>query len=205
MIVSTGDELKNVTEKTFFEIRFHGRGGQGAVSAAALLAMAAFDAGFQAQAFPKFGSERRGAPVEAYVRVSSTAIRAHNQVYTPDIVIVQDSTLMHSSAVLEGLKHNGLILLNSEHQVQQQIQIKKPFRLVSIGANRISEKYLGRPLPNTVLLGALAASIDWASLATLERAITRYLARKGQNIIAANIDALREGFRVASLQHEEAL
>jgi len=205
MIVSTGDELKNVTEKTFFEIRFHGRGGQGAVSAAALLAMAAFDAGFQAQAFPKFGSERRGAPVEAYVRVSSTAIRAHNQVYTPDIVIVQDSTLMHSSAVLEGLKHNGLILLNSEHQVQQQIQIKKPFRLVSIGANRISEKYLGRPLPNTVLLGALAASIDWASLATLERAITRYLARKGQNIIAANIDALREGFRVASLQHEETL
>jgi len=190
-----------MTEKTYFEIRFHGRGGQGAVSAAALLAVAAFDAGFQAQAFPKFGSERRGAPVEAYVRVSSTTIRAHNQVYTPDIVIVQDSTLMRLPAVLAGLKHNGLIILNSEHQAQ--IQLKKPFHLLCIAANRISEKYLGRPLPNTVLLGALAANTDWASLATLERAVISHLARKGQKIIAANIDAMREGFRVASLQHEE--
>ena len=86
------------------QVRFHGRGGQGAVSAAALLSMAAFEDGFESQAFPKFGSERRGAPVEAYVRISDAPIRSHNQVYTPDAVVILDATLLRAEPVLQGLE-----------------------------------------------------------------------------------------------------
>lgn len=98
----------------FHEIRFHGRGGQGTVSAAALMALAAFEDGFESQAFPKFGSERRGAPVEAYVRISRMIIRTHNSVYTPDAMVIQDAGLLRSEALLRGIKRGGLIVLNSE-------------------------------------------------------------------------------------------
>ncbi|NOZ53784.1 MAG: pyruvate ferredoxin oxidoreductase [Gammaproteobacteria bacterium] len=186
------------------EIRFHGRGGQGAVSAAALLSLAAFEDGFNAQAFPKFGSERRGAPVEAYVRISSSPIRSHNQIYNPDVVIIQDSTLVHSEPVLEGLKDDGLVILNSDHLAEQRNNYSSGALWITVNANQISEELLGRPLPNTVLLGALAASTGWVSLAALEKAISHHLVKKGETIVTANINALREGYRIAE-QQEEAI
>jgi len=179
------------------EIRFHGRGGQGAVSAAALLSLAAFDDGFEAQAFPKFGSERRGAPVEAYVRISTTPIRRHNQVYQPDAVIVQDSTLLRSEPVTAGLAEHGLVILNADRCPDELDD--GTLRWICLPADQISETFLGRPLPNTVLLGALAAATNWISLAALEQAIGNHLARKGEKIVSTNIKALREGYR---LTHE---
>lgn len=178
-----------------YDIRFHGRGGQGTVSAAALTALAAFEDGFESQAFPKFGSERRGAPVEAYVRISRTPIRAHNQVYKPDVVVIQDVGLLRSQPLLKGLDPNGLIILNSE---QPPENMSENFRWLCLPASQISERHIGRPLPNTVLLGALTAGTDFVSLPALERAVTNHLVSKGEKIVSANIEALREGHQFAS-------
>ncbi len=189
---------------TFHEIRFHGRGGQGTVSAAALLALAAFEDHFESQAFPKFGSERRGAPVEAYVRISNTTIRAHNQVYTPDAIVIQDAGLLRSEPLLRGLKPGGLIVLNSEQQADDFGNKNDRFRHICLPASRIGERHLGRPLPNTVLLGALAAGTEWVSLIALEQAVTNHLSGKGEKMVKANIEALREGYGfVLQAQEEE--
>lgn len=186
-------------QHSLYEVRFHGRGGQGAVSAAALLSLAAFENGFEAQAFPKFGSERRGAPVEAYVRISTTPIRRHNQVYSPDAVVIQDATLLRSEPVTAGLSDTGLIVFNGERRPEGtcgQVALETQ-RWICIPASAIGERLLGRPLPNTALLGALAAVTDWVSLSALERAIAAHLARKGEEVVAANQEALREGHRLA--------
>ncbi len=194
------DKTNATTDADVQEIRFHGRGGQGAVSAAALLALAAYEKGYQAQAFPKFGSERRGAPVEAYVRISNQPIRAHNQVYTPNIVVIQDSTLLKSEPVLQGLKANGLIVLNSAHQPSQPEEIENEYRWICLPASQIAETHLGRPLPNTVLLGALAAVTDWDILPGLAQAIENHLAKKGKRITEKNIEALHRGYESALQQ-----
>ena len=190
-------------ERHFHEIRFHGRGGQGVVSAAALLALAAFEDGYESQAFPRFGSERRGAPVEAYVRISSAPIRAHNQVYTPDAVVIQDAGLLRSEPLLRGLRSGGLVVLNSEQRPAESEGGDDGLRWICLPASRIGERHLGRPLPNTALLGALAAASGWVGLPTLERVIASHLAAKGEETVKANIEALREGHRWG-LQAEEA-
>ncbi len=173
------------------EIRFHGRGGQGTVSAAALMALAAFEDGFESQAFPKFGSERRGAPVEAYVRMSRSAIRGHNQVYQPNVIVIQDAGLLQSEPLLQGLKSGGLVVVNGEETLAND---DDGFRWVCLPASQIGERHIGRPLPNTVLLGALAAATQWVSLTALEKAVANHLAKKGEKVVNANIEALREGY-----------
>ncbi|HED39383.1 MAG TPA: hypothetical protein ENJ13_03015 [Chromatiales bacterium] len=188
--------METKAEMDLHDIRLHGRGGQGTVSAAALLALAAFEDGFESQAFPKFGSERRGAPVEAYVRISSSTIRAHNQLYTPDAVVIQDASLLRSEPLLRGLKSGGLIVLNGE---QPAVSEGDGFRWLCLPASEIGERHLGRPLPNTVLLGALAAATQWVSLAALEKAVANHLARKGEEVVKANIEALREGYESSSI------
>ncbi len=173
------------------DIRLHGRGGQGTVSAAALMALAAFEDGFESQAFPKFGSERRGAPVEAYVRISRTPIRSHNQIYSPDALIIQDAGLLRSEPLLKGLKKGGLIVLNGEQPLTDE---GEDFRWLCLPASQIGERHIGRPLPNTVLLGALAAATQWVSFAALEKAIDSHLLKKGEEVVKANVEALREGY-----------
>ena len=189
-------ENKVAEKNILYDIRLHGRGGQGTVSAAALLALAAFEDGFESQAFPKFGSERRGAPVEAYVRISSSAIRAHNQLYTSDAVVIQDASLLRSEPLLRGLKRGGLIVLNGE---QPAVSEGDGFCWLCLPASEIGERHLGRPLPNTVLLGGLAAVMQWVSLAALEKAVANHLARKGEEVVKANIEALREGYESSSI------
>lgn len=193
---------KKIKMATFHEIRFHGRGGQGTVSAAALMALAAFEGGFESQAFPKFGSERRGAPVEAYVRISQSEIRTHNQVYTPDAVVIQDAGLLRSEPLLRGLKQGGLVILNSEQLPDNIDNQETRFRWICLPASHIGERHLGRPLPNTVLLGALAAATQWVSLSALEQAVTNHLSSKGSEMVKANIEALREGYQSVSQQEE---
>ncbi len=132
------------------EIRFHGRGGQGAVTAAEILAKAAFEDGKYCQAFPFFGAERKGAPVMAFTRISDIPIRRRYQVYNPDYVVVLDGTLLEAVDVLSGLKKGGKVVINAKDNVDLGV------KSYSIDATGIALEVLGVPIVNTVMLGAFA-------------------------------------------------
>jgi pyruvate ferredoxin oxidoreductase gamma subunit len=134
------------------EVRIHGRGGQGNVVAAYLLATAAFTEGWHAQAFPAFGAERRGAPVVAFVRLNDKPIRRRCQVAEPDFLIIQDEALMHVTGITDGLKPSGRILLNSSSSADTFDLDGK--QLITLPATHLAQEYLGRPVPNTALLSA---------------------------------------------------
>lgn len=136
------------------EVRIHGRGGQGNVVAAYLLATAAIKQGWHAQAFPAFGAERRGAPVIAFVRLDDKPIRRRCQVAEPDYLIVQDAALMHVPGLLDGLKPCGNILLNTDVAAEDYTPVIPDTCLATLPATRIAQQYLGRPVPNTALLAA---------------------------------------------------
>jgi pyruvate ferredoxin oxidoreductase gamma subunit len=135
------------------EVRIHGRGGQGNVVAAYLLATAAFNEGWHAQAFPAFGAERRGAPVVAFVRLNDKPIRRRCQVAAPDFLIIQDEALLQVPGITEGLKPGGSILLNSTHSKESFADSIKN-NLVTLPATQLAAEHLGRPVPNTALLSA---------------------------------------------------
>ena len=163
-----------------FEIRLHGRGGQGVVTAAELLSVAAFDEGKHAQAFPSFGSERMGAPVASYCRMADTEIRLREPIMDPDALIIQDPTLLHSVDVFSGLKPDGFLLINSTHGIPDlgidELATALPQDHVAcVGATEIALRHTGRPMPNAALLGGFVA---------LTRALT----------IDAVLDAIHEKF-----------
>lgn len=135
------------------EIRIHGRGGQGNVAAAYILASAAFEDGRHSQAFPNFGAERRGAPVTAFVRISDTPFSRRCQVLHPAFLIVQDEALLHVPGVTDGLHQGGGILVNSNRSTEELKQ-EMGLEIVAIPANTLARKILGRPVPNTALLSA---------------------------------------------------
>jgi pyruvate ferredoxin oxidoreductase gamma subunit len=151
------------------ELRIHGRGGQGSVTAAELIAVAAFEGGMYAQAFPAFGVERRGAPVQAFVRFSDSIIRLRSQVYEPDFVIVQDSTLIKDVDVFKGLKKGGIAIINTEKA--QQFDVPEGVRLITIDATSIALEVLGLPITNTALMGAFAAATGIIAFETLTKAL----------------------------------
>jgi len=169
------------------EIRIHGRGGQGNVTAADLLAVAIFEDGRFTQAFPYFGSERMGAPVTAFVRVDDEAIRARGQVKYPDYLIVQDPTLVGAVNLFEGLKGDGIALVNSEKDPSQLDIDDLKATLVTVPAFKIAEEVIGRPIPNTVLLGAFAAATGVVSLEAIKASIlARFKGKIGEkNALAA--------------------
>jgi pyruvate ferredoxin oxidoreductase gamma subunit len=162
-----------------FEVRMHGRGGQGMVTAAELLSVSAFRDGFEAQAFPSFGSERMGAPLVAFCRIAGVPIRVREPVTTPDAVIVADSTLLHHVDLFGGLAPGGYVLVNSSRTVAELgitelADGRPPGHVISVPASALANKYLSRPLPNICLLGAFAAltgavSIDSIAAAAVER------------------------------------
>lgn len=152
------------------EIRIHGRGGQGNVAAAELLALAAFDDGYQVQAFPAFGAERTGSPVQAFVRLSSKPIRLRSQVYQPDVVIVQDPALARTPDVFTGLKPGGVVLLNAECE-PPYMPADSHARVFTVPATRIAAEVVGRPIPNAVMLGAFTAATGLIELSSLTTAI----------------------------------
>ncbi len=159
-----------------FQVRIHGRGGQGAVTAAEMLSVAAFDEGRHAQAFPSFGSERTGAPVVAFCRIDDATIRSHDPITEPDAVIVQDPTLLHIVAVFDGLGASGFVLVNTSRSFEELgiddlVVGRDPRRLVTVPATEISREHLGRPRPNTALLGAFAALTGVVSLHSVQDAI----------------------------------
>ena len=168
------------------EIRFHGRGGQGAVTSAELTALAAIEHGKYAQAFPAFGPERRGAPVLAFVRVSEEPIRTREKISQPDIVVVLDPTLLDIVNVSAGLKEDGIVVLNttkSVEEVRKASGIKSKLALVD--ATRIAIETMGIPITNTTLLGAMLKATNLLPVSALEGPLqTRFGRIAGKNIQA---------------------
>ncbi len=152
------------------EIRLHGRGGQGVVTAAELVAQAAFADGRYAQAFPAFGSERMGAPVQSFVRISDNPVRARNQVYNPDYLIIQDPTLIGTVDVTKGLKPDGLMIVDTEKE-PEDLGIKIDGKILTIPASKIALEIIGRPIQNTTLLGYFAATTGLISFEAVKKAI----------------------------------
>jgi pyruvate ferredoxin oxidoreductase gamma subunit len=152
------------------EVRLHGRGGQGVVTAAELLAIAAFEDGKVAQAFPSFGSERMGAPVESFVKISDKPIRSRSQITNPDYVIVQDPTVIAVVDVFKGLKDNGLVIINTEKK-PGELNLQTKAKIITVPATDIANKAIGRPIPNTALMGAFAAATKLIKLESIERCI----------------------------------
>jgi pyruvate ferredoxin oxidoreductase gamma subunit len=185
-----------------FEVRLHGRGGQGVVTAAELLSVAAFLDRHEAQAFPSFGSERMGAPVMAFCRISDTPIRLREPVSEPDLVVVGDPTLLHHVDVFAGLRPEGYVVINSSRALAElglaELEERHdPARLITVPATELARQHIGRPLPNVCLLGAIAALTGVVSLEGIELA-TRD--RFGAEVAAANIQAARAAF--AAVQSE---
>ncbi|MDY2940903.1 MAG: 2-oxoacid:acceptor oxidoreductase family protein [Varibaculum sp.] len=175
------------------EIRIHGRGGQGVVTAADLMAYAAFADGHHAQSFPSFGSERTGAPVVSYCRIADREIRSREPILEPDIVIVQDPTLLAVMDPFAGLKSDGYALINShksagELGVEELAERLPAGHLVAMPASDIALEKLGRPLPNAVMLGGLAALTGIVRLDSVADAIRgKFKGHIGNaNVAAAN-------------------
>ena len=169
-----------------YEIRIHGRGGQGAVTAAQILAIAAFHQGKNSQAFPRFGTERRGAPVESFARIDDKTILIRSAVYKPDVVIVQDPSLLKSIDVTKGLKKNGILIINSSKKLEF-----KGFKTYCIDATDIALKIFGRDMVNTVMLGALAAVSEIVDLNSINKGIRDRFEGK-ESLIEKNKQAVKE-------------
>lgn len=170
------------------EIRIHGRGGQGNVAAAYMLATAAFEVGRYCQAFPNFGAERRGAPVTAFVRIAEKAFRRRNQVQTPAFLIIQDEALLHVPGVTDGLLPGGGILVNSTQSSESLTeQMKVP--VIALPAAGLAKRILGRPVPNTALLAAFLTLTDMMPVDALEKAVNRRF--KG-DVAEKNTQLIRE-------------
>jgi len=179
------------------QVRIHGRGGQGAVTAAEMLATAAFVQGRHAQAFPNFGSERTGAPVVAFCRIDDREIRLREPILEPDALIVQDPTLLHQVDVFQGLRPDGYVLINSRRSfhdlgVADAVRGQHPERLATVPATEIALAHLGRPLPNAVLLGGFAALSGLVAIDAVAEAIRRTFPGR---VAEQNIAAASEAFR----------
>jgi pyruvate ferredoxin oxidoreductase gamma subunit len=178
-----------------FQTRIHGRGGQGVVTAAELLSVAAFVEGHYAQAFPSFGSERTGAPVVSYCRIDDKEIRTREPILEPDAIIIQDPTLFTSLDVFQGLKSDGYVLLNSNKNLEElgvADAVKKiPNKHVcNVPATEIAMKHMGRPMPNAVLLGGFAAISGQLAFKSVEKAIkSKFSGKIGDGNIAAALAA----------------
>ncbi|GAB6053968.1 pyruvate ferredoxin oxidoreductase subunit gamma [Magnetospira thiophila] len=154
------------------EIRIHGRGGQGNVVAAYVLATAAFEDGRYCQAFPAFGAERRGAPVVAFVRVSHSQILQRDEVKTPSFLIIQDETLFHEKGLTKGLRKGGGILINS-NRTSEQLKDLYGEDMVAIPATQMAIENVGRPVPNVALLSAFLEMTDMLPQAALKKALSQ--------------------------------
>jgi pyruvate ferredoxin oxidoreductase gamma subunit len=182
-----------------FQVRIHGRGGQGVVTAAELLSVAAFIEGKHAQAFPSFGSERMGAPVVSFCRLDDKEIRLREPIQEPDALIIQDTTLLHSVNVFQGLKPEGFILINStrsfdELGIADFVARFPPHHVCDVGATELALKHVNRPVPNAALLGGFAAISGQLHMASVAEAIQE---KFPGTVGLANITAAQEAFDIA--------
>lgn len=179
-----------------FQVRIHGRGGQGVVTAAEMLSVAAFEEGRHAQAFPSFGSERTGAPVVAFCRIADQEIRLREPIMEPDALIIQDPTLLHQVDVFSGLKKDGYILINTNKSFEELglgdfVRDRRVERLCTVAATDLSRKHVGRPMPNVPLLGGFAAVSGIIRLESVIKAIHEKFSGK---VAAGNIAGATEAY-----------
>ena len=177
------------------KIRIHGRGGQGNVTLAELIAMAAFYDNKFSQAFPSFGVERKGAPVVAFAKIADQFIRSREQIYQPDFIIIQDPSLIKKINVLEGAKKNTIVIINSS-KLAKQVCPNYTGQVYCVSALDIALKIIGKPIINTAMLGAFAKISGLVSLNSVKKAITDNLGEKfGPEIIDKNIKALGQAYQ----------
>ena len=191
--------------KKTVEIRWHGRGGQGAKTAALLLADVAFKTGCCVQGFPEYGPERMGAPITAFNRISDDRIRVHSNIYDPDFVAVVDETLLHSVHVTDGLKEDGALIVNTPKSSREIRCMLRGYRgrIITVDARRISEKTLGKNFPNTPMLAATAAVTGIMSrenfLREMEASFAHKFAKKPE-VIEGNMAALEMAYDKAEME-----
>jgi len=175
------------------EVRFHGRGGQGAVTSAELVAQAAITKDLYAQAFPSFGPEGRGAPVQAFLRVSDTPIKLRSKVYSPDHVVILDPTLLGAVNPSEGLKKGGFVVVNFHRSAEELKKLFPGHNIAFVDAARIAKEELGVPITNTTMIGALVKVSNIVDLESLEEPV-----RKRFGVVAQkNINAYTRAFKEA--------
>ena len=189
-----------------FQVRIHGRGGQGVVTAAEMLSIAAFREGRHAQAFPSFGSERTGAPVVAFCRIDEKEIRLREPIMQPDALIIQDPTLLHQVDVFAGLTRDGFILINTtrsfeELGVGEFVCGWRPDRRCTVPATELALKHAGRPVPNAALLGGFAAMSGRISLESVAAAIRE---KFGGKVAEGNVAAASAAYEHVRSEMREA-
>ena len=173
------------------QIRIHGRGGQGSVTLGHLIAEAAFEEGKWSQAFPQFGVERRGAPVEAFARIDEEKIRDRSHVYEPDYVIVQDPSLIEFVDVCKGLKEAGTMIVNTAES-PETLDLDTEATVVTVDATEIAMEHIERPIMNTALLGAFASASGLIDLESIEQVImAEFPGEIGEKNVAASSDAFQ--------------
>ena len=186
-----------------FQVRIHGRGGQGVVTAAEMLSVAAFLEGRHAQAFPSFGSERTGAPVVAFCRIDDREIRLREPVLEPDALIIQDPTLLHQVDVFGGVAHDAFVLINTTRGFAELglNELIEKFRFCAVPATELALKHTGRPVPNAALLGGFAAVSGRISLESVAAAIRE---KFGGKVAEGNVAAASAAYEHVRSEMREA-
>ena len=183
----------------FIEIRFHGRGGQGVVSASRILAEAAMVKGLYVQAMPEFGAERSGAPIAAYTRLSDEPIEIHSFIYEPDMVLVIDKSLAINPMIKAGLKKDGRVIANfsgTPEELKRKLDLPQETKVMTIDASKIALDTIGRDIPNTPILGAFARVCEYVDLESIGEALA---ARFKGTVLEKNKEALKVGYQEAEM------
>jgi len=182
--------------KILIEVRFHGRGGQGAVTAADILAVAGFKEGYYTLSFPMFGAEKRGTPVVSYLRISDEPIVARDEIYNPDYVVVLDPTVMETVNVIAGLKKGGMLISNypkSSDDLKTKLKADElGIKVATINATKVAMEVLGRPITNTTMVGAFGGATRLVSLETLLDVVNEWF--KGE-LAEKNAKLIEEAYR----------
>lgn len=173
------------------QIRIHGRGGQGVVTAAELIAIAAYFEGKYSQAFPNFGVERSGAPIQSYARISDAEIITHEQIYEPSVLIIQDATLIGHVDVFSGINKDTKIIINAPKNIWPDLKLKTKHIYFS-PATETALEIFGKNIVNTIILGAFAKYTGLLNLDSLKYAIKEKFKDKGEEIISKNIRAIEK-------------
>jgi pyruvate ferredoxin oxidoreductase gamma subunit len=180
------------------EIRIHGRGGQGAVTSAELIAIAAINKGKSAQAFPSFGPERRGAPVVAFCRVDDDKIHIRAKVYSPDVVLVLDPGLINIIDPSEGMKNGGILIINTKKGPESTGAVRdRSLKIATVDASKIAHEELGRNIVNTTMIGAFIKATGLISIEDIKGPL---MERFGSQIGARNMKALERAYQEVSIQ-----
>jgi pyruvate ferredoxin oxidoreductase gamma subunit len=183
--------------REMLEVRWHGRGGQGAKTAAMLFAETAIEEGKYGQGFPDYGPERMGAPMKGFTRVSNEKILVHSSIEEPQIVVVLDQTLLDSVDVMEGVPVDGMLIVNTHlepKQIREKLKLKDR-KVYTLNATQIALDTIGKPIPNTVMLGALIKITDLFNINDMEKNITKKFTKKyGEKVAVGNVKAIRRAF-----------